>query len=179
MRRRGWYLLGGAIAIGVSVLLLTPRRPETTILDLAASSALARRQPSEKSFHVGDITLGGETKRSIETDGSTRLTVHVTVPSHARFQVALGLVPEVRTQPAGGVLFLIGISDGHAYQTLRSVTIMPYGQPSERRWQDANVSLEEYAGLTVDLVLNTRPASGPSAAPIHGVWGRPLVLASQ
>lgn len=115
-----------------------------------------------------DVTIGGDTRPSIAANGSTRLTYHVTVPNHARLRVALGLTPETGTEPANGVLFLIGVSDGHSYQTLRSITLAPYSQPRDRRWQDVSVSLEEYADLTVDLVLNTRAGAAADGVTVRG-----------
>jgi hypothetical protein len=77
------------------------------------------------------------------------------------------------------VLFLIGVSDGHTYQTLQSMVIEPRGTRTDQRWHDATFSLEEYAGLTVDIILNTRAGLAPTASTLNdvAVWGAPQVVA--
>jgi len=81
--------------------------------------------------------------------------------------------------PHYGVLFLIGVSDGHSYQTLQSIVIDPHGARAHQQWYDATFSLEEYAGLTVDIILNTRAGEAPTATTLNdvAVWGAPRVVA--
>ena len=145
------------------------------IADLIEQLPVARKQPADTAFQVAEVTVDGITKRSIVTRDQTRLTYHVTVPRHARFRVSVAVEPRAWSDPGRGVLFLVGVSDGHWYQTKRSLTVDPFTHASDRRWHDLDISLEEFAGVTVDIVLNTRQTN--AAGQLTGVWGTPVVVA--
>ena len=145
------------------------------VADLIEQLPVARKQPADTAFQVAEVTVGGITKRSIVTREQTRLTYHVTVPKHARFRVSVAVEPRAWSDPGRGVLFLIGVSDGHWYQTKRSLTVDPFTSASDRRWHDVDISLEEFAGVTVDIVLNTRQ-TGTAAGQLPAVWGSPVVV---
>jgi hypothetical protein len=140
---------------------------------------VARKQPADNAFQAADVTVDGITRRSIVARDQTRLTCHVTVPKHARFRVAVAVDPRAWSAPGSGVLFLVGVSDGRWYQTKGSLTVDPFSNAAARRWHYLDFSLEEFAGFTIDIVLNTRPA-GNAATPadtLHAVWGMPVVVA--
>ena len=117
-----------------------------------------------------------------DRDGEELVKVTIRLPKalvKSGKAVAMALAPQVWTQPGDGVLFLIGVSDGHSYQTLQSIVIDPHGARAAERWHDATFSLEEYAGLTVDIILNTRAGEAPTATTLNdvAVWGAPRVVA--
>jgi hypothetical protein len=176
-RRRGLVIAVLAVVAAGGVMLLRSRS-ETLVADLVEQLNVARKQPASAVFDVTDVTIDGQTKRSIVAHEQTRLTYHVTLPKHAEFHVGMALAPQAWTQPGDGVLFLIGVSDGHSYQTLHSIVIDPHGAPADRRWHEASFSLEEYAGLTVDIILNTRAGLAPTANTLNdlAVWGAPKVV---
>jgi hypothetical protein len=152
---------------------------ERPIADLVELLPVARKQPADNAFQAADVTVDGITRRSIVARDQTRLTCHVTVPKHARFRVAVAVDPRAWSAPGSGVLFLVGVSDGRWYQTKGSLTVDPFSNAAARRWHYLDFSLEEFAGFTIDIVLNTRPA-GNAATPadtLHAVWGMPVVVA--
>lgn len=177
VQRRHWLVLTALAAGGALAFAAFRPRAELPIADLIARLAEARKQP-DSAFEVAEVTIGDRTRRSIIARGQTRLTFHVTVPKHAILRVALALEPSVWTQAGDGVLFLVGISDGRVYRTAESIVINPFGQTADRRWHDVSVSLEEFAGLTVDVILNTRAGMGPEADTRNdvAVWGDPSVI---
>jgi hypothetical protein len=169
-----------AIAVTAAIVALASsgcrRTGASTLADLVTQFPSARKQPAEAAFQISDVSIDGVTKPSLIAGQTTRLTYHVTLPKHATFTVSVAVDPEAWNSSGQGVLFLIGISDGQSYQTKRSIPIDPFAQPNDRRWHDVTVSLEEFAGLTVDIVLNTR-AVGDGGAPGHvAVWGTPTVV---
>jgi len=177
-RRRGLVIAVLAVVAAAGVMFFRSR-PEMLIADFVEQLRAARKQPAGAAFDVTDVTIDGQTKRSIVARDQTRLTYHVTLPRHAALHVAMALAPQVWTQPGDGVLFLIGVSDGHSYQTLQSIVIDPHGARAHQQWYDATFSLEEYAGLTVDIILNTRAGEAPTATTLNdvAVWGAPRVVA--
>jgi hypothetical protein len=152
--------------------------PEVQVVDLTQQFADARKQPSADSFAIEDVTIDGQTLRAVVAREQTRLTYHVTVPARGFFRVGLALKPDAWTRPGNGVLFLVGISDGHVYREMTSVVIDPYGKESDRRWHELLVNLREYVGLTVDLILNTRAGLPPSNDVRNdlGLWGSPAIV---
>jgi hypothetical protein len=153
-------------------------RREVQVVDLAEQFAEARKQPSTDSFAIEDVTIDGRTRRAVLAREQTRLTYHVTVPERGFFRVAVALKPDAWTRPGNGVLFLVGVSDGHAYREMTSVVIDPYDRESDRRWRELAVNLREYVGLTVDLILNTRAGLPPSDDIRNdlGLWGSPAIV---
>ena len=174
---RSLLIVAVLAAAGVLVFVIAKRRPETPVADLVAQFAQANKQPSDTAFEIMDVTIDGLTKRSIAAQEQTRLTYHVTVPAHARFRVAMALTPDAWARSSASVLFLIGVSDGRAYRNVQSVVINPYAEPTDRRWHDVSVNLDEYAGLTIDLILNTRATVAPADLPgLLAVWGDPTLV---
>ena len=149
------------------------------VADLIAQFAEARKQPASTAFDVADVTIDGNTKRSIIAHGQTRLTAHVTVPKHAIFRTSVALHPSVWEQPGDGVHLFVGVSDGQAFQTRASVVVDAFGSPADRRWREVEVNLEEFAGLTIDIVLNTRAGEADNATVQNdiAVWGTPVIIA--
>jgi hypothetical protein len=148
------------------------------VADLVAQFPEARKQP-DGAFDVADVTIGGTTKRSIVAKGETRLTVHATVPKGAVLETSLAMHPDAWDRSGDGVLMFIGISDGRSFGTRASVTLRPSARAEDRRWRDVSISLEEFAGLTISIVLNTRAGESADAKSDHdvAVWGAPVIVA--
>ena len=150
-------------------------------VDLIAAFGTAEKRPDASVFSVGEIALNGESKPSVAVApaAGTRLTYRIRVPDDAWFSVSLGLKPEAWEQEGDGVLFMVGISDGRAYDELFTQHVNPYGDATNRRWIPVYVDISAYGGEEVDLILNTR--SGPPAQEGDtrhdlGVWGAPEVV---
>ena len=150
-------------------------------LDLIAAYETARKQPEPSVFTIGDVTLNGESKRSVSTAAvpGTRLTYTIQVPEDGWFFVSLGLKPEAWEQDGDGVNFTVGISDGRSYDELMSHHVNPYGDPTNRRWIPVYVDISAYGGEQVDLILNTRSGPPGKEGDVRNdlaVWGAPEVL---
>jgi hypothetical protein len=154
-------------------------KPPTLIANFVEQFPAARKQPSNAAFEIARLTVEGVTEPSILARAQTRLTYHVTVPHHARFHVSIAIAPDVRREAGDGVLFFVGVSDGQWFQTKYSVTLDPIKRADDRRWREVVVNLEEFAGLTVDIVLNTRATAATSTAGerLLAAWGSPTVTA--
>jgi hypothetical protein len=155
-------------------------RSATQVADLVAQVGQAKKQPTDASFQTGDVTIDRATKPSILARVPTRLTSHVTIPKHAVLRLAVAVHPSAWSEPTGAVTFMIGVADGHSYQTKATVVVDAFNRAADRRWHDITVSLEEFAGLTVDIVLNTRTGVEPGATGdrLMAVWGSPVVTLS-
>jgi hypothetical protein len=148
------------------------------VVDLVDNYDVARKQPAATALRLETLLVHGVEQRSILTEQQTRLTYHVTVPRHAQFLAEMGLVRSGRGQLHDDVLFLVGVSDGHTYRTAKSVLVTADDPSPEHEWRPVTVNLEEYAGLTIDLVLNTRIAriAHPDGRPSVAAWTRPRVV---
>jgi hypothetical protein len=175
VRLRVYVLALWAMAVALGCVGCRAPRP---VSDLVATFGQARKQPSEAAFSIANVALGDVTKRAVIARHQTRLTYHVTVPKHATFLFSVGLEPSVWKERGEGVLFLIGVSDGNSYRTKQSVVIDPFTRADDRKWRDLEVNLEEFAGLTVDIVLNTRQTGAWNAGErLLAAWGEPVVIA--
>jgi hypothetical protein len=168
---RRWTTIGLVAGCAVTAALGLWPRHRATLVDLVDAFPTAKRQPAS-GLLLEPVTIGNETRRSIVTHGHTRLTYHVTLPKHAELRVSLAVHPSIWADAADGVMF-VGISDGRTYRTVKAVTLAPRDRPADRHWRELTCSLEEYAGLTVDVVFNTRAASNPER--FLAVWGAPNV----
>jgi hypothetical protein len=143
--------------------------------------AQAKKQPDDASLYsVIDAKLNGETKKAIAIAPAigTRLTFRVAVPDDGWLSVALGMKPEAWTQEGDGVLFLIGVSDGRAYEQLFSQYVHPFANQGDRKWIPAMVDLSAYSGEEVELIFNTRsgkPEKGDIRAD-YPLWGEPTIV---
>jgi hypothetical protein len=164
------------LALSLGCSSLSEPKP---VADLIGQFATARKQPADSVFHVDDVTIGGITRRAIIARGPTRLTTHVTVPKHAELRTSIALEPGTWNRGGDGVLFLIGVFDGSSFQTRATLTLNPQADPDDRGWRDVSVDLEEFAGLTISIMLNTRAGANEGATADHdvAVWGTPVVVA--
>jgi len=97
-----------------------------------------RKQPGPEAFSIIDAKINNETKKAIFTKdlAGTRITYHVTVPDNAWLKVELGLLEDGWKMEGDGVLFSVGVSDGKTYDQLFSLTVNPYGNPADRKWNE-------------------------------------------
>ena len=73
-----------------------------------------------------------------------------------------------------GVLFMVGVSDGRAFEQLFTQHVNPFDNSGDRRWIPVMVDLSAYAGEEVELIFNTRsgqPGERRRSAQRHGALG--------
>jgi hypothetical protein len=150
-------------------------------IDLLSTFDAAVKRPDPSLLSLAEVALNGESKRAIVVTPSpgTRVTYKVRVPDDGWFNVALGLKPEAWEQEGDGVLFMVGISDGRAYDPLFSQHVNPFGDPTNRRWIPVWVDISAYAGEEVELILNTRSGPAGKEGDVRNdlaVWGEPAIV---
>jgi hypothetical protein len=160
--------------------LFTRGRGEERI-DLIASFDTAQKRPDASVFTLAEVTLKGETKRSIAVEPAlgTRLTYRIRVPDDGWLHVALGVKEEAWQKQGDGVTFMVGISDGRAFDELFTQHVNPFGDSTNRRWIPVYVDISAYGGEEVDLIMNTLAAPPRQDGTIdndYAVWGAPEIV---
>jgi hypothetical protein len=169
--------------VGAAYWYFGSRRAESTAVALLERYGEAEKRSNiavEQAFALVDVTIDGESRRSIFMHPTSRLTFKaITVPRDAWLRVWVALRPDVWERKEGdGVLFRIGVSDGRTYDELVRQHVDPQSNANDRRWVPLTVDLSAYGGLTVDLVFNTNsslPGRGDNPANDWAVWGAPEV----
>ena len=150
-------------------------------VDLLTSFESTEKRPEPGLFRVADVTLNNETMRAIEVAPAvgTRLTWKVRVPEDGWLNVAVGMKPESWEKEGNGVLFLVGVSDGRAYDPLFTQHVDPFTNAADRRWIPIWVDVSAYGGEEVDVILNTRGGRPNQEGDIRNdlaVWGAPQIV---
>ena len=173
-----YYVVGAAIGVLILVAWWLSQSNQVDHLDLVDHLPNATQQrPSPESFLVQDIRLNGETKRSIYVAEPSRLIFTETMPADAWLSVNLGVREAAWEREGGGVLFMVGVSHAGRYQELVSLVVNPRANPADRQWLPVLLDLSPWAGLQVELILNTRePHEGAGIVNHLAVWGAPAIV---
>jgi hypothetical protein len=174
------------IAVGVVVVLLlgwwlVRRGSDGGAIDLLTRFDAADKRPNASIFSVEDVTINGETKRSIAiapTVGS-RMIFKTRVPDDGWLRVFLGLKPEAWTQNGDGVRFMVLVSDGRASDELFTQDVNPFANQPDRKWMPVMVDLSAYAGEEVDVIFNTFASPPRKVGDMSNdlaVWGAPEIV---
>lgn len=176
-RNRLLLVVAAVVVIGLAGWWFFASGRENVAVDLVQQFPTARQQPGPDAFSVVDGTINGESKRTIfmKNVAGTRITWKITVPDNGWLKVDLGILEQGWTVPGDGVLFSIGVSDGKTYDELLSLTINPFTNASDRRWNELSLDLSQYAGETVDLIFNTRSGPKDDRNGDFAVWGEPRI----
>ena len=184
-RNRLFLIVGVVVALGVGAWLYLRSGAENTAVDLikefpTPKDAAKDRRPAPDAFSLIDATLNGDTKKAIfmKALAGTRMTFHETIPDNGWLKVSYGILEDGWKVQGDGVLFRIGIGDGKAYDELLSITVNPFANPADRRWNDVMLDLSQYAGETVDIIFNTNSSTGgrDDRNGDLAVWGDPRII---
>jgi hypothetical protein len=150
-------------------------------VDMIAAFDQLQKKPDPALFKVADVALNNETMRAIEVApvAGTRLIWKVRVPEDGWLHVSVGLKPEAWEKEGDGVLFMVGVSDGRAYDQLFTQHVDPYGNPADRRWIPVKVDVSAYGGEEVDVILNTVASPPKREGDLRNdlaVWGAPQLV---
>lgn len=175
-RRHAWLIAGVVVFVAAGSWFFRSRGQDHLIVNLTEQFAAAKKQPRPDVFSVTDATLQSVTKPAASVAGSSRLTFqHIVVPENAWLRVSLGIKEEGWKTPGEGVLFFVLISDGHSAEQVLSRQMNPFAVAADRAWRDERIDLSEFAGETVDVILNTRTGStDPNGA--LALWGSPQIV---
>ncbi len=175
------------ILVGVAVVIivgwwLIHRGGRGAAVDLVAhfDNAVEKR-PNPSVFTVEDVTINGDTKRSISVAPSvgTRLKFRERIPDDGWLRVNVALKSEAWQKPGDGVRFMVLASDGRASEELFKQDVNPFGTPTDRKWIPIMVDLSSYAGEEIELIFNTyasTPGKPGDSNNDLAVWGAPEIV---
>ncbi|MCC7008791.1 MAG: hypothetical protein IT184_08240 [Acidobacteria bacterium] len=175
MKRSGWVLIGVLVLTAVVGWLVLRRSSENVVLDLASSFGQAVEvRPAPEAFSVAETTIAGVAKPAILTKENTRVAWSVTVPDRAWLHLSAAVQEPAWTTAGDGVVFRVSINDDE----LLNVVVNPYGDESQRKWQDYALDLSEFAGEQVRVYLktNTSVPGKNNADGDLGAWGAPRIV---
>ncbi len=162
------------IAAGAATLISCERT--RLIDDLTGRFESARKQPGDEAFDIVNAATDRGAMHCIRTHGATRVTYHVTVPNGVAATLSVW-TPTTPPDPSDdGVAYLIGVSDDHAYRTVAAETTAPSRLKASTKWRNLRFRLDEYEGMTINVVFNTRARESSTAPPGVGLWCSPAIL---
>jgi hypothetical protein len=172
MKRSVWIVAGIIVLGGLVAWLAFRGESENVVINFvdAFGQAVEKRPPGDDTFTISDVTLAGTTRRAIVTKNPSRIAWSVTVPENAWLVVSAGVKEEGWTVAGDGVSFRISMNDDEVLNQL----IDPYADTSERRWNDFEIDLSEFAGETMNLYLKT--FTGGNTDGDLPVWGEPRIV---
>lgn len=178
-----WLTLGG-LAIAIVAIVASTQgwgaARDEMMVDLIDRFADAEKQTTRASLHetfdILDVTIKGETERSLFAHPPARIQWTVQVPPNAVLKTAAALQPHVWGREGDGAVFRVGISVGDRYENLFRRSVSPYYFPQDRRWVPITIDLTRYAGQQVRIVFNTEPGEYGNAVNDAAVWAEPRIV---
>jgi hypothetical protein len=179
---RSLYIVVGVVAVLILGWWIFNRGSGSNAVDLIERFAAAEKRPGPGVFAVEDVTINGETKKSIAIIPpvvGTRLIFKSRIPDDGWLRVSLALKQEAWTQEGDGVRFMGLVSDGRASDELFVQDVNPALNPTDRKWIPLMIDLSAYAGEEVDIIFNTygsAPGKGADLRNDLAVWGAPEIV---
>jgi hypothetical protein len=178
---RSLFIAVGVVAVLILGWWLFRSGGGSRAIDLLDRLESAEKRPNPGAFVVEDVTINGETKRSIAVAPGmgSRLIFKARIPDDGWLRVSVALKQEAWTQEGDGVRFMALVSDGRASDELFVQDVNPFANPTDRKWIPVMVDLSTYAGEEVDVILNTYgsgPGKGADLRNDLAVWGAPEIV---
>jgi hypothetical protein len=180
-----WFvaaLLVGTVAFAAAVAGRRTSAAALSLVDDYPSTIRRSLFPDVETFSVVDATVAGETRRAVYARAPSRLTWRVALPAARELRAWIALRTESWTMGGDGVVFRIGLSDGHGYRELFNRLVNPAGKPEDRAWIPVAVALPASQAGQVELIFNTDrgvPNGPASGAGDLALWGEPTVVAAR
>jgi hypothetical protein len=171
------------VVIAIGWWLFNRRSGPANLIDLVEQFPKAEHksnsQPLEAAFQVGNTTIDGQAKRTIQAKPYARIIYTMIVPPDAWLEVNFGMRPDSWQQPGDGAQFRVGVSEGKTYEELLRQYVNP--KRGDRRWFSARLDLSAYEGRQVKLIFNTDPGPNGSHDSTNdfAVWGEPHVYSKR
>ena len=177
---RSLFIVVGIIAILILGWWLYGRRGSEAVT-LTDRFDVAQKKPAPETFKVEDVTINGETKKSIAVAAGmgSRLVFKARIPDDGWLRVSVALKQEAWTQEGDGVRFLALVSDGRSSDELFIQDVNPFANPTDRKWIPVMVDLSAYAGEEVEVILNTYGSAPGKPVDLRNdlaVWGAPEIV---
>ena len=150
------------------------------LLNTLPSAERRSLRPVEEAVRADLIGPAGDIRPAIVTDAPARVIWSVRLPSRARLETAVALIPGASEQTGAGAAARIGISDDRRYDQLVAITLD--GQVAQSRtWQPVSIDLGDYSGWqwslfyrpwerTWRLIFSADATPGGTIA-----WARPVI----
>ena len=182
--KRTWVIVAVLAVLGVAgYLYWQSGGGDDGSIDLVeAFPGAEKRTPINPAaaFSIDPQTIKGETKPSIYAHPPSRIIFHdVKIPPRARLELFLAIKEEVWSKGTDGVYFRVGVSYGDTYKDLVKRHVDPYKVEADRAWIPVSIDLTEYAGQTINVILNTQesvPGFAPNALYDFAVFGAPRIV---
>jgi len=150
-------------------------------IDLIARFGEAQKSPDAGAFTLTEATLAGQKSLAIAIApvGASRLGWHLQVPRGAWLWVSIGLQPEAWTREGDGVTFTASVSSAGTTTALGEQRLEPFADSGDRKWFPLRLSLSDYAGKEVDILLTTTASAAGQPADQRNdlaLWGAPEIV---
>ena len=179
---RSLFIAVGVVAILILGWWLFGRGRGSGALSLVDRFDAAVKRPEAGVFAIEDVTIKGETKKSISVKPGimgSRLIFRSRIPDDGWLRLYVALKQEAWTQEGDGVRFQGVVSDGRASDELFVQDVNPFLNETDRKWIPLMLDLSAYAGEEVDVILNTygsAPGKGVDLRSDLAVWGAPEIV---
>jgi hypothetical protein len=182
--RREW-VVGGIVVALVAVAMVAFRTQATSRLEPGAIDLIARLPDADMrsslrslqdAFAVEDVTIQGESLRSIFAHPTSRIIYTLDVPPDAVLRTSVALRPRVWTLDGDGAVFRVGIEAESGHRELDWRSVQPQALEGDRRWFPMEMDLSAYGGQRVKLLFHTQPGLAGNAVNDACVWGAPRIV---
>ena len=102
----------------------------------------------------------------------SRTVFAVDVPRDSRLSFACGIAPKYHSAP--GVEFTVKVRSDDREDILWTRLLNPISEPAHRCWVPAEVDLSDYAGRSVEIILETTGYE-EQETPTQAFWGTPML----
>lgn len=146
-------------------------------------SPIARKVPEDDDLqHISFIkpdyfTINDESRIVISMQSTSSITYRLELPDNPYLYTSLGINPAVWNKNTGdGVEFVIYINDGTKQTELIRQYVNPIANPSDRRWYDLTLNLQEYANQQVNLSFSVLPGPNANTNYDWAGWAKPQLI---
>ena len=178
---RSLFIAAGVVAVLILGWWLFGRGGGAHVVNLLDQFDSAEKRPSPEIFALEDITINGETKKSIAISPGmgSRIIFKCRIPDDGWLRVSVALKPEAWTLEGDGVRFMALVSDGRESDELFVQDVNPFLNQADRKWIPVMIDLSTYAGEDIRVIFNTygsAPKKGIDLRNDLAVWGAPEIV---
>jgi len=102
-------------------------------------------------------------------------TGEIAVPAHAALQVGVGVEPISWDTTVFPIDMTVAVVDRGVNTVLETIRL-DVRRPENKKWVDASIPLDAFAGRRVRFRFSARPSAGPTAAVSLPLWADPTIV---